>query len=190
MEYYDDGSVSVKAGDRGGGTYGFEIGAHIKLICKNGLVEAGKLVNIEKDENGHGLVWVLQHLDKSHTLIFNPNDNIVAVKVFKPEPDQEETESSTDDGGVYVDQELEPEEYHRREDLRAAELAELYKQKAHEERKRARELMQSHQPSFLPEVTFGTPKTAKPVSHNPIQETRRRLRRNKRASLGERSSDE
>lgn len=185
MEYYDDGSVSVKAGDRGGGTYGFEIGAHIKLICKNGLVEAGKLV-LKKD----GL-WALQHLDKSHTFILNPQENVVAVKVFKPEPEEEKEESSADDDGVYVDQELEPEEYHRREDLRAAELAELYKQKAHEERKRARELIQSHQPSsFLPEVTFGTPKTAKPVSHNPIQETRRRLRRNKRASLGERSSDE
>lgn len=176
--------MEFRTGDSGNSLYGFAVGAHIKLICKNGLVEAGKLV--EKRD----AVWAIQHLDKSHTLIINPQENVVAVKVFKPEPDQEETESSTEDDGVFVDQELEPEKYHRREDLRAAELAELYKIKAHEERKRARELLQSHEPSSLPEVTFGTPQKAKPLSYNPVQEARRRLRGHSRTSFKGRTSDE
>lgn len=172
------------------------IGAYVKLICKNGLIEAGKLVSKTKTE------WVLQHIDKSHTIIMNPQDNVLAVKTFnnevkKDEPDTIESdtiESDTiepDTSDVYVDEELKPEKYHRREDLRAFELAELYKLKAHEERKRARELVLSHKPSKILNdehydidgVNFGTPQLPKPVSYNPIQEARRRLRRNKETSL-------
>lgn len=151
-------------------TYGFEIGAYIKLICKNGLVEAGRLVEKAKT------VWVLEHLDKSHTILLNPNDNVVAIKVFKPDKIdkiEEDSESSEDDG-VFVDEELTPSQYHREEDLRAMELAELHKLRAHEERKRARELLQNHRPTSLPEVNFGQPNFSKSVSQHPKKKTRRR----------------
>lgn len=145
----------------------FVVGDYVKVYFKSGLVEAGQL--IETNETN----WVVECIDKSILTIIAPLDNVAAVRVFKPEQDEEKTESSTKAGGVFVDEELKPTKYHRKEDLRAMELAELHKLKAHEERKRARELLRDHRPTALPEVTFGIPDFSKSVSQHPQKKARR-----------------
>lgn len=143
----------------------FEVGDYVKMFCRNGLVEAGKVIEINETH------WVIEGIDKSRTIIINPLENVIAVKL-KPQ-----SKESSPEEGVHVDVELEPDHYERDEGLRAANLAELHKLRAHEERSRAKELLQSHQPSALPEVTFGYPRLTKPVHQHPRKKTRRRPRR-------------
>lgn len=144
----------------------FVVGDYVKMFCRNGLVEAGKLIEINETH------WVIEGIDKSRTVIINPLENVIAVKI-KPR----EKESSPEES-VHVDVELEPDHYERDESVRAANLAELHKLRAHEERKRAQELLRSHQPSALPEVTFGYPRFTQPVHKHTGKKTRRRPRRN------------
>lgn len=152
----------------------FKVGDYVKMFCRNGLVEAGKVIEINETH------WVIEGIDKSRTIIINPLENVIAVKL-KPqhleEQPQDRPKKSSPEESVYVDVELEPDHYERDEGLRAANLAELHKLKAHEERSRAKELLQSHQPSALPEVTFGYPRLTKPVHQHPGKKTRRRPRR-------------
>lgn len=138
------------------------IGSKIKVVCQNGIVEAGTLLEHTDDQ------LVLELIDETVVIILNPKQNVVAIRVPKQEKE------SRVDGGVFVDVELKPERYERKEDLRAANLAELHKLRAHEERKRAGELLRSHQPSALPEVAFGTPDYSKPISKHPRKKVRRR----------------
>lgn len=145
----------------------FIVEDYVKVYFKSGLVEAGRLIEINETH------WVIECIDKSILTIIAPLDNVVAVRVFKPERD-EKTESSAQPDGVFVDEELKPTKYYRREDLRTMELAELHKLKAHEERKRARELLQDHRSTALPEVTFGLPDFSKSVSQHPKKKIRRR----------------
>lgn len=146
----------------------FVVGDYVKVYFKSGLIEAGRLIETNETH------WVVECIDKSILTIIEPLDNVVAVRVFKPEQDEEKKESSTSPSEVFVGEELKPTKYHRKEDLRAMELAELHKLKAHEERKRARELLRDHRPTALPEVTFGLPDFSKPVSQHPQKKTRRR----------------
>lgn len=139
-----------------------QIGSMIKIYCQGGVMEAGKLVEHTKEQ------MVLELIDKSHTIIQNPDQNVIAIKISGYE-----LESSTQ-SDVLVDVELKPESYERREDLRAAKLAELHKLKAHEERKRAKEKLTSYQLTTRPEVTFGTPDYSKPISQHPKKKVRRR----------------
>ncbi len=138
------------------------IGSLIKIYCQGGVMEAGKLIEHTKEQ------MVIELIDKSYTIIQNPDQNIIAIKISAFE-----SKSSTD-GGVFVDVELKPERYERREDLRAAHLAELRKIKASEELKRAREKLTSYQLTTQPEVNFGIPDFSKPVSQYPKKKVRRR----------------
>lgn len=122
-----------------------EIGSKIKVVCKGNIIESGILIE-ETDRQ-----MVLELIDKSITIIQNPSENIIAIRISK----QEKQSSQRDT--VFVETELEPETYERREDLRAAQLAELHKMRAHAERENAKELMTSFTPNKLPEVNFGYP---------------------------------
>lgn len=139
-----------------------QIGSLIKIYCQGGVMEAGKLIEHTKEQ------MVIELIDKSYTIIQNPDQNVIAIKISAYE-----SESSTE-SDVLVDVELKPERYERREDLRAAGLAELHKLKAHEERKRAREKLTSYQLTTRPEVAFGTPDYSKPISKHPKKKVRRR----------------
>jgi hypothetical protein len=136
------------------------IGSMIKIFCLGGVMEAGKLIERTKEQ------MVLELIDKSYTIIQNPDQNIIAIKISAYE-----RKSSTEDE-VFVDVELKPERYARKEDLRAASLAELHKLKANEERKRAREKLTSYQLTAQPEVAFGLPDFSKSVSKYPKKKTR------------------
>jgi hypothetical protein len=137
-----------------------QTGSLIKIYCQGGVIEAGKLIEHTKEQ------MVLELIDKSITIIQNPDQNIIAIKISS-----QEVKSSTG-SDVLVDVELKPERYERREDLRVASLAELHKLKAHEERKRAREKLTTHQLTATPEVFFGTPNFNKPIPKYPKKKTR------------------
>lgn len=139
-----------------------QIGSYIKIVCKNGVIEAGKLIEHTTDQ------MVLELIDKSYTIIQNPNDNVVAIRVSAP------GKGSSTEEGVFVDVQLEPDRYYRDEDLRAKNLAELHKLKAHEERQRAIELMRTKRIESVspPEVLFGTPDFTKPIPQHPKKKTR------------------
>jgi|SRR5690606_1852482 len=122
-----------------------DTGSVIKIICKGNIIENGVVLEYNKDQ------MVLELIDKSLVIILNPQENIIAIKMSK-----QETESSPRDR-VFVDAELKPHKYERREDLRAASLAELHKMRANAERQKARELMNSFELNKLPEVSFGYP---------------------------------
>jgi hypothetical protein len=139
-----------------------KIGSYIKIICQNGVIEAGKLIEHTERQ------LVLELLDKSFVIIQKPYDHIVAIKVSSNESTSRGSE------GVFLDVEPEPDKYYRKEDLRAKNMAELHKLKAQEERNRAVELLRSHQPKEFQEVNFGTPNFSKPISHNSPKKVRRR----------------
>ena len=136
-------------------------GMNIKIFCKNGLFEAGTVVERTDQQ------LVLELIDKSKMIILNPYENIVAIKISGAQ------KKSSPISNVLVEETLEPTTYERREDLRALELAELHKLKAAEERKRAKELLQTHKPSS-PEVSFGTPNFTQSLYQHPKAKTRRR----------------
>ena len=136
-------------------------GSYIKIICGNNLIGAGKLIEYTADQ------LVLELLDKSFLIIQKPYDNVLAIKIFGSEM------QSRVDGAVFVDTEPKPDKYYPREDLRAMNIAELYKLKAQEERNRAVQLLRSHTPKEITEVQFGTPNLSKPISHNPPKKVRR-----------------
>lgn len=136
-----------------------EAGCIVKVVCKGNLIENGILVEFNEDQ------LVLELLDKSLVIFLNPKENIIAIKVSK-----QETQSSPRDR-VFVDTEPKPHRYERREELRAATLAELHKMRASEERKRARNLMTSFDVTQPPEVSFGYPQF-KSVPKHPKKKTR------------------
>ncbi len=136
------------------------IGSLIKIYCQGGVMEAGKLIEHSKEQ------MVLELIDKSYTIIQNPDQNVIAIKISAFE-----SKSSTEKD-VFVDVELKPERYNRQEELRAAGLAELHKLKASEERKRAKEKLTSYQLTARPEVAFGLPDFSKPIPKHPKKKTR------------------
>jgi len=142
-----------------------KVGSLIKVICQNGVIEAGKLLEHSERQ------LVLELIDKSIVIIQKPYDNIVAIKLSPLE------KKSSKEEGVYVDVELKPDQHYRQEDLRAASIAELHKIKAQEERNRAVELLRSHQPREISEVSFGLPNFSKPVPNDSPAKIRRRSRR-------------
>jgi hypothetical protein len=141
-----------------------EIGSYIKVVCKNGVIEAGRVA-----EHTTGQL-VLELIDHSYTIIQNPYENIVAIRISP-----QRKESSTEEE-VFVDVELEPDRYYRDENLRAKNLAELQKLRAQEERNKAVEHFRRHRikPVPQPEVLFGTPNLTKPIPQYPKKKTRRR----------------
>jgi len=138
-----------------------KIGSIIKILCINGAIEGGKLIEHTKDQ------MVIELFDRSMFIVQDPFKNVIAIKVTV-----NETESS-EPGKVFVEQEPEPDQYYRQEDLRAKSLAELHKLKAAEERDRARELLQqSKKVEVLPEVKFGYPIFTKSVLEHPKKKIR------------------
>jgi hypothetical protein len=137
------------------------IGSMIKIFCVGGVMEAGKLIEHTKEQ------MVLELIDKSYTIIQNPDHNVIAIKISAYE-----SKSRTEED-VFIDVELNSERYERREDLRVASLAELQKLKANEERKRAKEKLTSYQLTQQPEeVAFGIPDFSKSVSKYPKKKVR------------------
>lgn len=136
------------------------IGSMIKVYCQGGILETGKVIEYTKDQ------LVLELIDKSYSIINNPNQNIILIKIFNAKTNFNVEEE------VFVDIDLKPERYERREDLRAAGLAELHKLKAAEERKRAREKLTTYQITKQPEVVFGTPDFSKSISQYPKKKIR------------------
>jgi hypothetical protein len=138
-----------------------ELGSDIKIICANGVVEAGKLIEHTDQQ------MVLELNDKSLFIIQDPFKNVVAIKVTMQQPE------SSEPGKVFIEDEPKPDQYYRQEDLRAKNLAELHKLKAAEERERARDLLQrSKKIEILPEVTFGIPIFTKPIPKYPKKKAR------------------
>ncbi len=139
-----------------------KIGSIIKILCLNGVAESGKLIEHTKYQ------MVLELFDRSLFIVQDPYKNVVIIKMSA-----NETVSRTDPGKVLVEEDPEPEQYYRKEELRAKNLAELHKLKAAEERSRARELLQRPMKAdTLPEVEFGTPIFTKSVPKYPKKKTR------------------
>jgi hypothetical protein len=140
-----------------------KIGSFVKIICKNGFVDAGKVLELSDNQ------LVLELSDKSISIILQPKENIVNIKVASDKILQEIEKP------IYVENLDIPEIEHipfQREDLRAKKLSELHKLKANEERKRAEKLLRSNKLSIAPEVIFGTPNFTKSFSQHPKKKTR------------------
>lgn len=150
-----------------------EHGYYIKIICSNGVIESGKVIEFNKEQA------VLKLIDNSLFIILNPYTNIVAIKLSN-----QEIESRDYSDEVYVDVDLEPdpedpEDLHEKENfsfnkehLRAKKLAELYKLKANEERARAANMLRSKKLKETQEVQFGIPNFSKSVFKHPKKKVR------------------
>ena len=138
-----------------------KIGSIIKILCLNGVTESGKLIEHTKYQ------MVLELFDRSLFIVQDPYKNVVVIKTSISEME------SSDPGKVLVEEDPEPDQYYRKEELRAKSLADLHKLKAAEERNRARELLQrSMKAETLPEVEFGNPIFAKPIPKYPKKKAR------------------
>lgn len=133
------------------------IGSTVKVYFKGGLVDQGVVDSWDENE-------AVLRSSHSYSLI-NNLDEIILIKVY--EDRKEETASE-----VFVDKELEPQEYHREHIDRALELAELHKLKAEEERKRAREKLTEFKPSANLGTTYDNYSilTDESILHNPSEE--------------------
>jgi hypothetical protein len=140
-----------------------KVGSIIKILCINGAIEGGKLVEHTKDQ------MVIELFDRSMFIVQDPYKNVVAIKVTPGV-----TESSKPEREVFLDQEPEPDRYYRKEELRVKNLAELHMLKANEERKRAGDLLRSKKVDNLPEVEFGYPILTKSVLKYPKKKIGRR----------------
>jgi hypothetical protein len=138
-------------------------GSLVKIICKNGFVDAGKVLEYTDDQ------LILELSDKSISITLQPKENIVNIKVASDNVVQEL------DKPIHVEDSEIPEIEHvpfQKENLRAKTLAELHKLKANEERDRAKRLLLSQKLSIAPEVTFGTPNFTKSFSEHPKKKAR------------------
>jgi hypothetical protein len=135
-----------------------ELGSIIKIICSNNLIESGTVIEYTKNQ------LVLELVDHAIFIVQDPFKNIIAIKIMSGIKPREIEE-------VLVDEELKPDAYYPKEQLRAMRLADLHKLKAAEERKRARELLQSHKLNHLPEVQFGQPNFSQSVFKYPKKKT-------------------
>jgi hypothetical protein len=132
-----------------------KIGSIIKILCLNGVTESGKLIEHTKYQ------MVLELFDRSFFIVQDPYKNVVVIKTSISEME------SSDPGKVLVEEDPEPDQYYRKEELRAKSLADLHKLKA------ARELLQrSMKVETLPEVEFGNPIFAKPIPKYPKKKAR------------------
>jgi hypothetical protein len=123
-------------------------GNNIKIFCQGGLIESGQVLEYTEEQ------LVLGLSDNSKTIILNPNQNIIAIKVI---PTSDENRSSKPEP-VLVDEELKPKQYYRDQSLRAKNLVDLRTLSTVEEKKRARKLLTSKSiVNTLPEVSFGYP---------------------------------
>ena len=130
------------------------LGSKIEVFCIYGIHDEGILI-----ENTDEQV-VIELEDKSKVIFLNPKTNIVSIWV------QNETKSSTSE-----DTDVDLGRY-QKESLRAKSLAELHKMKAHEERRRALEVLRAKSIAAAPEVEFGTPNFTKPIPDHPKKKTR------------------
>ena len=130
-------------------------GSKVKVYCEGGLVEVGTV--LEYTEKKLELLLI----DNSVTIIINPNKRVIAFRVSNQEIE------SSNPSDVFVDVELKPERYFEDETERAASLAELRKELAHEERKRATEHINRSEVTELREVTFGLPDLTRPIPKHP-----------------------
>ena len=149
-----------------------EKGTPIKIVCQNGMIESGHLVEHTAEQ------LVLEQLDKSLIIIQEPYRNVLAIKILKI---KEESSIVLDkavlpkDNPVYtepveIDEEFKP--FVRDESLRTKKLAELHMLRANEERSKAAELLKSNKLKEMTEVQFGTPDFTKPLSKYPKKKAR------------------
>lgn len=149
-----------------------EKGTPIKIICQNGMIESGYLVEHTAEQ------LVLEQLDKSLIIIQEPYRNVLAIKILKI---KDESSIVTDkpiipkDNHVYtepveIEEEFKP--FVRDESLRTKKLAELHLLRANEERSKASELLKSSKLKEMTEVQFGTPDFTKPLSKYPKKKAR------------------
>lgn len=136
------------------------IGSIVKIICINNVVEGGRLVEYNEDQ------MVLELFDRSMFIVHDPLKNVVAIKIDPT------SKASRDPRRVFVEEEPEPDQYYRSEDLRAMNLAELHKLRAAEERERARELLRSNKITAVPEEQFGYPIFTKSLFKHPKKKAR------------------
>jgi hypothetical protein len=137
-----------------------EKGDTVKIICKNGLIESGKLVKFEEDS------LIIDQVEGTSLIILKPYDNVVGIKILSIK------EMSRPISEVAVQEDLELKERIPQEQLRVKKLAELHMLRAQEERVRARELLSQHKPTnTLPGVQFGTPQFKKSISKHPKKKT-------------------
>jgi hypothetical protein len=126
-------------------------GSIIKIICSNGVVEAGKLIEHTREQ------MVIEVFDKSLFIIQDPYKNVVAIKITTNETKLSKPEE------VFIDEEPIPDQYYPKEELRLKNLAELHLLKANEERKRAQELLKANKIIKHDTNKFGFPDFTKPI---------------------------
>jgi hypothetical protein len=146
----------------------------VKVVFDNGLVEEGVVVQWAPEPAPGEAPDVFKAVLKSPSsdsvlLIPNINRHVVAVKICV------EAKKPTLD--IVQDVELEPSHYERDESLRAKNLAELYQKKAEEERRKARELLTTKEPSGLQGHAYDIgrstiPRNLQPVPKYPKKKTR------------------
>lgn len=136
------------------------IGSIVKIICINNVVEGGRLIEYNVNQ------MVLELFDRSMFIVHDPLKNVVAIRVDPPAKESREPER------VFVEEEPVPDQYYRREDLRAIKLAELHKLRAAEERDRARELLRSKKITATAEKQFGYPIFTESLLQHPKKKAR------------------
>lgn len=140
-------------------------GSLVKVVLANGLVEEGIVVQWAPTPDDGEAPDVFKAVLRSRNgesllLIPNINRHVVAVKI-----DAQAEKPSLD---VHQDVELEPSHYERDEGLRAKSLAELYQKKAEEERRRARRLLTSKEPSGLRGAAYDIGRPTIPQKLQPV----------------------
>lgn len=137
--------------------YDLEKGEKIKILCKLGLVEEGEVVSFTDN------YLKLDSLTKT-VIINNPNENILSIVIFKEKKEEQ----------VFIDEDLELEEEIRDPNKRAVALAELYKERASEERDRAKRKLTEFSVKNInieEKNHFGYPSFAKPISNDTSEKT-------------------
>lgn len=128
--------------------------------------------DIPQSEEGIVVFWnkeraIIKAQGSNNKLIINkPEDNILAIKIVV------ELNEPLD---IAQTQELEPDKYYKKEELRALNLAQLRKLQGKEERERARELLTTFKAQGLPAVDYDKQldvSKLKPISYNPLQKIR------------------
>lgn len=139
-------------------------GNHVKVFLRGGLVEEG-IVLLWSDAKS-----VLRSVSSENILIIqNTGEDVIAVKISV-----ERRQVSRLPVEVADTEELTPDRYYRDEGLRAANLAQLRRLKAQEERKRARALLTTFKPAGLGPARYGIPRKIQSVPFDTQKETRQR----------------
>jgi hypothetical protein len=122
-------------------------GDFVKVLFANGLVEEGFVIqwtdnkSALKNKNGKSTLIIQRTLEDIRAVQIIHDSSPDIVEEVKPE-------------SVFADQELKPDKYYKREDLRAMKLAELRIEAANLERERVKKALTTFSPTGS---TNGTP---------------------------------